>query len=225
MGHVPKYGKGKQKTNREEHSQNAPPERPDKSLRTRHGSKFSGTATMTGQRRSRCGRSQEHRYILPAPATERPRTSENTPVRGSNGCVRCARKSDPMNDRATTYEHHNGKMAVQTDEEARRGEPMTGATAIPRVKYGGENHCASPITIGAFTLPKQCNRPPIMKWRGQLGCPPGTCPIALTDKGPDPLPEYSASSRMPRERTDWRPTCRKSTCRPGVGLEAAPERR
>lgn len=30
-------------------------------------------------------------------------------VRGSNGGVRCARKSDPMNDRATTYVHHNGK--------------------------------------------------------------------------------------------------------------------
>ena len=28
MGHVPKYGKGKQKTNRKEHSQNALPERP-----------------------------------------------------------------------------------------------------------------------------------------------------------------------------------------------------
>ena len=109
MGHVPKSGKGKQKTNRKEHSQPAPPERPDKSLRTRHGSKFSGTATRTGQRLSRCRRSQEHRYILPAPATERPRTSENTPVRGSNGCVRCARKSDPMNDRATPYQHPDGQ--------------------------------------------------------------------------------------------------------------------
>lgn len=38
-------------------------------------------------------------------------------------------------------------------------------------------------------------------------------------------PFFSASSRMPRERTDWRPTCRKSTCRRGVGLEAAPESR
>ena len=52
-----------------------------------------------------------------------------------------------------------------------------------------------------------------------------TCPTALTAKGPDPRPEYSASSRMPRERTDWRPTCRKSTCRRGVGLEAVPESR
>ena len=109
MGHVPKYGKGKQKTNREEHSQNAPPERPDKSLRTRHGSRFSGTATRTGQRLSRCGSSQESRYILPVPATERSLTTESAPVRGSNGGVRCSRKSDPMNDRATTYAHHNGK--------------------------------------------------------------------------------------------------------------------
>ena len=72
MGHVPKYGKGKQKTNRRRLGQTAPPERPDKSLRTRHGSKFSGTATREGQRLSRCGRSQEHRYILTAPATEDP---------------------------------------------------------------------------------------------------------------------------------------------------------
>ena len=36
-------------------------------------------------------------------------TSESALVRGSNGCVRCARKSDPFNDRATTYVHNNGK--------------------------------------------------------------------------------------------------------------------
>ena len=159
MGHVPKYGKGKWKTNRKEHSQPAPPERPDKSLRTRHGSKFSGTATRTGQRLSRCGSSKEHRCILPAPATERPRTSESAPVRGSNGGVRCARKSDPMNDRATTLIASQRQMAMPTDEEARRREPLTGATAIPCVEYGGESHCASPTTSGAFTHPKQCNRP------------------------------------------------------------------
>ena len=154
MGHVPKYGKGKQKTNRKEHSQPAPPERPDKSLRTRHGSKFSGTATRTGQRLSRCGRSQEHRYILPAPDAGRSRTSESALVRGSNGGVRCARKSDPMNDRATTLIASQRQMAMPTDEEARRREPKTGATAIPRVGYGSESHCASPTTRGAFTLPE-----------------------------------------------------------------------
>ena len=105
----PNTEKGKYKTNRKEHSQIALPERPDKSLRTRQGSKFSGTATRTGQRLSRCGSSKEHRCILPAPATERPRTSESALVRGSNGGVRCARKSDPFNDRATTYVHNNGK--------------------------------------------------------------------------------------------------------------------
>ena len=170
MGHVPKYGKGKQKTNCRQLGQIALPERPDKSLRTRHGSKFSGTATRTGQRLSRCGRSQEHRYILPAPATVRPRTSESAAVRGSNGGVRCARKSDPMNDRATTLFASQRQMAVPTDEEDRRREPMTGANAKSRVGYGGENHCASPTTSGAFTLPKQCNRPPTMKRSGQLGC-------------------------------------------------------
>lgn len=158
MGHVPKYGKGKQKTNRRQLGQIALPERPDKSLRTRHGSKFSGTATRTGQRLSRCGRSQEYRYILPAPATERPRTSESAPVRGSNGCVRCARKSDPMNDNATTLSASLWQRAVPTDEEAPRREPMIGSTAIPRVEYGGESHCASPTTSGAFTLPKRCQR-------------------------------------------------------------------
>lgn len=65
--------------------------------------------SRSGQGLSRCGRSQEHRCILHAPATERPRTSESAPVRGSNGGVRCARKSDPFNDRATTYVHNNGK--------------------------------------------------------------------------------------------------------------------
>ena len=138
MGHVPKYGKGKQKTNRKEHSQIALPERPDKSLRTRRGSKVIGMPTREGQGLSRCGRSQEYRYILPAPAMERPRTSESAPVRGSNGCVRCARKSDPKNDRATTLFASQRQIAVPTDEEARWREPMTGATAIPRVKYGGK---------------------------------------------------------------------------------------
>lgn len=152
MGHIPKYGKGKQKTNRRQLGQTAPPERPDKSLRTRHGSKFSGTATREGQRLSRCGRSQEHRYILTAPATERPRTSESAPVRGSNGGVRCARKSDLMNDRATTLCASQRQMAMPTDEEARKREPLTGANAIPRVKYGDESHCASPTTSRAFTL-------------------------------------------------------------------------
>lgn len=114
------------------------------------------------------------------------------------------------------------QMAAPIDEEARRREPLTGATAIPRVDYVGESHCASPNTSGVFTLPKQCNRPPTMKRSGQLGC---------LDRGPARQPSrlkgltamlqqiYSASSRMSRERTDWRPTCRKSTCRAGFGIE------
>lgn len=167
MGHVPKYGKGKQKTNRRQlglialalaQQEPALPERPDKSLRTRHGSKFSGTATRTGQRLSRCGRSQEHRCILPAPDAGQSRTSESAPVRGSNGGVRCARKSDPMNDCATTLCASQRQMAVPIDEEARKREPMIGSTAIPRVEYGGESHCASPTTSGAFTLPKRCQQ-------------------------------------------------------------------
>ena len=158
MGHIPKYGKGKQKTNRRQLGQTAPPERPDKSLRTRHGSKFSGMSTREGQGQSTSGCSQEPSYILPAPATERPRTSESAPVRGSNGGVRCARKYDPMNDRATNLCASQRQMAVPTEEKARRREPLIGATAKPRVEYGVESHCASPTTSGAFTLPTQCNR-------------------------------------------------------------------
>lgn len=156
-GTSPNTEKAKE-TNSRQLGQTAPPERPDKSLRTRHGSKFSGTATREGQRLSRCGPNQEYRYILPAPATVRPRTSESTPVRGSNGGVRCARMSDPMNDRATTLCASQRQMTVPTDEEARRRKPLTGATAIPRVDYGVESHCASPTISGAFTLPKQCQR-------------------------------------------------------------------
>ena len=126
--------------------------------------------TREGQGLSRCGRSQEYRYILPAPAMERSRTSESAPVRGSNGCVRCARKSNPMNDSATTLCASQRQMAEPTDEEDRRREPMTGANAKSRVGYGGENHCASPTTSVAFTLQKQYNRPPTMKRSGQLGC-------------------------------------------------------
>jgi len=119
---------------------------------------FSGMYTREGQGLSRCGRSQEPSYILPAPATERPRTSESAPVRGSNGGVRCARKYDPMNDRATNLCASQRQMAVPTEEKARRREPLIGATAKPRVEYGVESHCASPTTSGAFTLPTQCNR-------------------------------------------------------------------
>ena len=120
---------------------------------------------------------------------ERPRTSESAPVRGSNGGVRCARKSDPMNDRATTLFASQRQMAVPTDEEARRREPLTGATAIPRVKYGDQNHCASPITSGAFTLPKQCWQLSTMKRSGQLGWPTGTCPKHRDCGGSDPRPD------------------------------------
>lgn len=42
------------------------------------------------------------------------------------------------------------QMAMPTDEEALRREPQTGATAIPRVDYGGESHCASPTTSEAL---------------------------------------------------------------------------
>lgn len=97
-------------------------------------------------------------------------------------------------------------MAVPTDEEARKREPMTGATAIPRVEYGGENHCASPITSGAFTLPKQCNRPPTMKWSGQLGCrasEPARQPTRLKGLTRDPMfGKFSDASREDRLEAD-----------------------
>ena len=97
-------------------------------------------------------------------------------------------------------------MTVQTDEEARRREAMTGATAIPRVKYGSENHCASPITSVAFTLPKQCNRPPTMKRSGQLGCrasEPARQPSRLKGLTRDPMfGKFSDASREDRLEAD-----------------------
>lgn len=137
---------------------------------------------------------------------ERPRTSESAPVRGSNGCVRCARKSDPMNDRATTLFASQRQMAMPTDEEARRREPLTGSTAIPRVKYGGQNHCASPTTSGAFTIQKQCNRPPTMRRSGQLGCrtsEPARQPTRLKGLTRDPMfGKFSDVARANRQEAD-----------------------
>lgn len=170
MGHIPKYGKGKWKTNRKEHSSNAMPERSDKSLRTRRGCKFSGTATRTGQGLSRCGRSQEHRCILPEPAMERPRTLESVPVRGSNGCVRCTRKSDPMNERTTTLcVHHYGRWLsrqmknpkARTDDWRDR-DTSRGLQRRKSLRISDHKRSVHP--------PKQCNRPPTMKRSGQLGC-------------------------------------------------------
>ena len=137
---------------------------------------------------------------------ERSRTSESAPVRGSNGCVRCARKSDPMNDNATTLSASLWQRAVPTDEEAPRREPMIGSTAIPRVDYGSESHCASPTTSGAFTLPKQCNRPPTMKRSGQLGCrasEPARQPLRLKGLTRDPMfGKFSDASREDRLEAD-----------------------
>lgn len=95
------------------------------------------------------------------------------------------------------------QMAMPTDEEARRREPLTGATAIPRVKYGGQNHCASPTTSGAFTIQKQCNRPPTMRRSGQLGCrtsEPARQPTRLKGLTRDPMfgkfPDASREDRL-----------------------------
>ena len=98
------------------------------------------------------------------------------------------------------------QMAVPTDEEDRRREPMTGANAKSRVGYGGENHCASPTTSGAFTLPKQCNRTPTMKRSGQLGCrasEPARQPPRLKGLTRDPMfGKFSDASQEDRLEAD-----------------------
>ena len=147
-----------QKTNRRRLGQTAPPERPGHNSALVVAAGSAVRPSRSGQGLSRCGRSQEHRCILLAPVTEIPQTTENTNGRGSNGGVVAARKSDPKNGCATTLFASQRQMAVPTDEDARRREPMIGSTAIPRVEYGGESHCASPTTSGAFTLPKRCQR-------------------------------------------------------------------
>ena len=97
-------------------------------------------------------------------------------------------------------------MAVQTEEEARRREPLTGATAIPRVDYVGESHCASPNTSGVFTLPKQCWQLSTMKKSGQLGCrtsEPARQPLRLKGLTRDPMfGKFSDASREDRLEAD-----------------------
>lgn len=92
------------------------------------------------------------------------------PCSGKQRRSRCCPEVRPDERPCNNLYASQRQMAVPIDEEARRREPLTGATAIPRVDYVGESHCASPNTSGVFTLPKQCNRPPTMKRSGQLGC-------------------------------------------------------
>ena len=99
-----------------------------------------------------------------------------TPNLGEHSCSRKQRRS-PLRPKVRPDERpcdnlcaSQRQIAVPTDEEVRRREPMIGATAIPRVEYGGESHCASLDHKGSVHPPKQCNRPPTMKRSGQLGC-------------------------------------------------------
>lgn len=156
MGHVPKYGKGKQKTNRKEHSQTAPPESPDKSLCTRHGSRFSGTAIKSG------ARTVEMRTPPRAPLHttcarngEIPNHGERQLMRKQRRC-RCAPKVRPYERLCNTYRHNEGKWLCRLfrgygdtyfhwrdgDSPHGRSVPITAA------------HLST--TIRTFTLRKQC---------------------------------------------------------------------
>ncbi len=100
--------------------------------------------TREGQGLSRCGRSQEHHCILPAPDTERPQTTESANRRGSNGGVVAPRKSDPMNGCATPYRHNDRQMAVPT---------FRGCGDTVFRWRDSDNPCGTPATITAVHLP------------------------------------------------------------------------
>ena len=82
------------------------------------------------------------------------------------------------------------QMAVPTDEEDRRREPMTGANAKSRLGYGGEK----PLCISDH---KRSVHPPETmlatiyneKERSARMSHERTCPTALTAKGSDPRPD------------------------------------
>lgn len=144
------------KTNRKEHSQTALPERPGQNSALVVAASSAVRPSRSGQELSRCGRSQEHRCILPAHNTERPRTTESVFGRGSNGGVVALRKSDPMNGCATLYHHNEGKWLCR-HFEAVATPIFVGATAITRVEHRRRSRlCISRPQYEMFTLPKQC---------------------------------------------------------------------
>lgn len=75
------------KTNRKETRPKRPAGETRLKLRTRHGSKFSGTAIKVGARTVEMRTQPRAPLQIPAPVTERPLTTENTNGRGSNGGV------------------------------------------------------------------------------------------------------------------------------------------
>lgn len=103
-----------QKTNRRRLGQTAPPERPGHNSALVVAAGSAVRPSRSGQGLSRCGRSQEHRCILPAPDTERPQTTENVFGRGSNGGVVAPRKSAPRERRCNTISALRRQMAVPT---------------------------------------------------------------------------------------------------------------
>lgn len=132
------------KTNRKEHSQNALPERPGHNSVLVAAAGSAVQPSRSGQGLSRCGRPQEHRCILPAPDTKRPRTTESANRRGSNGGVVAPRKSDPMNGCATPYRHNDRQMAVPT---------FRGCGDTVFRWRDSDNPCGTPATITAVHLP------------------------------------------------------------------------
>ena len=145
-----------QKTNRRRLGQTAPPERPGHNSALVVAAGSAVWPSRSGQGLSRCGRSQEHRCILPAPDTERPQTTESVFGRGSNGGVVAPRKSDPMNGCATHIVTTIGKWLCR-HFEAMAIPFSDGATAITRVEHRRRSRlCISRPQYETFTLTKQC---------------------------------------------------------------------
>ena len=112
-----------------------------------------------------------------------------------------------MNGGATPYQHYGGKWLCRHFE----------AVAIPFFRWrDSDNPCGTPAPITAVEFPttiRNVHPPEAMpNYNSHTANLLSRC---LTGYA------YSASSRMSRERTDWRPTCRKSTCRYGVKLHSA----
>lgn len=145
-----------QKTNRRRLGQTAPPERPGHNSALVVAAGSAVRPSRSGQGLSRCGRSQEHRCILPAPDTERPQTTENVFGRGSNGGVVAPRKSDPMNGCATHIVTTIVK-GLRRHFEAVAIPFSVGAAAITRVEHRRRSRlCISRPQYETFILTKQC---------------------------------------------------------------------
>lgn len=133
-----------------------------------------------------------------APAMARPQNTESADFRCSNGGVVASRKSDPKCDNEHRRMTQNCHWDLPTTEAMCRY--LNGwHDSEDRVALVEQNP-PHRLTIGNTDHPKtmkvKCRcasaegHAPRSALSGQLGCPPGTCPVALTAKGPDLSPRH-----------------------------------